>query len=110
MQARGQPGICNISTIANCYIAQAASRVAEIAGWLGETEDAKHYAHVSETILSTMRDRFYNSTLGAFTDGLNGLTMDTLSPSNHSAIQSAVMPMMAGAVNETAIPGSVILT
>jgi hypothetical protein len=97
--------ICNVSTIANSYIALAARRVSDIALMLGETADAKHYASVSETILKTLREKLYNSKTGTFPDGLNGPSIDLLTPSNHSAIQSIIFPMMAGVVNETAAPG-----
>jgi hypothetical protein len=72
---------------------------------LGETAEAGHYANVSETILTTMREKLYNSTTGTFSDGLNGPSIHDLTPSTHSAIQSIIFPMMAGVVNETAQPG-----
>lgn len=97
--------ICNVSTVANSYIAQAARRVADIAELLGETADAAYYGHVSETIMTTLREKMYDTATGTFPDGLNGPSIAELTPSNHSAIQSIIFPMMAGVVNETAQPG-----
>ena len=86
----------NVSTIANSYIALATRRVADIALLLGETEDAAHYASISETILATLRERLYDKSKGRFVDG-EGTT--------NAAIQAQIFPMMAGVVNETALPG-----
>ena len=97
--------LSNVSTIANAYIAQAASRVSDIARWLGHADDAAHFSRVSETILGAMRSRLYNHSAGTFADGLNGATKNDLAPSDHHAIQSIIFPMMAGAVNESEVPG-----
>jgi hypothetical protein len=96
--------ICNVSTIANSYIAQAAARVADIATLLGEAADARYYARVSRTILATLREKLYDRTTGTFSDGLSGPSTSRLTPSKHSAIQSIIFPMMAGVANETAQP------
>ena len=46
-----------VSTIANAYVALAATRVAEMAMWLGKTDDAKTYSDVAATILSTLQTK-----------------------------------------------------
>lgn len=85
-----------VSTIANSYIALATRRVADIALLLGETGDAAYYSSVSETILATLRAQLYDRTKGRFVDGVG---------TQHAAIQAQIFPMMAGVVNETALPG-----
>ena len=55
--------------------------------------------------MTTLRKKLYDSATGTFFDGLNGPNIYELTPSNHSAIQSIIFPMMAGVVNETAEPG-----
>ena len=92
-------------TAARADIAQAARRVADIAVMLGETADAAYYARVSDTIMTTLREKLFDQASGTFPDGLNGPSITELTPSNHSAIQSIIFPMMAGVVNETAQPG-----
>ena len=73
--------ICNVSTVANSYIALAASRVSDIATMLGETADAAHYKHVADTIMTTLREKLYDSSTGSLPDGLNGPSIDALVPS-----------------------------
>ena len=75
---------------------KAASRMSETAGWLGETADQARYANVSATILTSLRDKVYNKTTGAFADGL-GIS--------HSAMHATMFPAMAGAVDDAAVPG-----
>jgi hypothetical protein len=96
MQYRDGFVATNVSTIANSYIALAARRVADIALLLGEADDAAQYASIFDTILATLRRQLYDSIKGRFVDGLG---------TPHASIQAQIFPLMAGAVNETALPG-----
>ena len=46
-----------VSTIANAYVALAATHVAEMASWLNKSDDAEFYSRVAATILSTLQTR-----------------------------------------------------
>ena len=50
----------------------------------------------------------YNPAEGSFADGLDGTTVDELKPISHQSMQVTLFPMMAGVVNETALPGIVL--
>jgi len=97
--------IGNVSTVANAYIAFAAGKVAQMATWLGKHQEATYYQSVSDRILMNLRARLYNATEGSFSDGLEGATTQELTPIQHGSMQATLFPLMAGVVNETAIPG-----
>jgi hypothetical protein len=97
--------IGNVSTVANSYIALSAKRVAEMATWIGEDETAARYKNISDTILTSLRERLYDPQAGSFSDGLDGATKDDLAPIAHRSMQATLFPMMAGVLNETAVPG-----
>lgn len=86
----------NASTVANSYIALAASRMSEVAQWLNKTKDARRFGQIAATIQATMRNTLYSKTTGAFIDGL-GI--------EHSSMHATLFATMAGAVDETAEPG-----
>ena len=88
-----------ISTVPNAYIALAAGRLAKVAGWLGKTEDSAYYDNVSQTIRTNLRTKLYNSSSGAFVDGL------AAPASAHSSMHATLFAAMAGAVDEAAVPG-----
>lgn len=97
--------IGNVSTVANSYIALAAAKVSEMAAWLGKDDEAEHYRSVSETILTNLREKLYNASEGSLYDGMHGPTIEALAPIPHASMQATLFPMMAGVVNETALPG-----
>jgi hypothetical protein len=75
--------IGEISTVANSYVALAATRVSEMATWLNKTDEAAEYAAVAATILATLQSKLYNRSLGGFADGLTtakNTTAPTLIP------------------------------
>ena len=86
----------NVSAVANSYIALAAERMNEIAGWLGKTADAKMFDDVSTTIQRNLREKLYRAQNGSFVDGL-GIA--------HSSMHATLFSTMAGAVDEVAQPG-----
>ena len=71
-----------VGAVPNAYIALAAGRLSQIAGWLGETRDEEFYGNVSATILVNMREQLYDASTGAFVDGLGGKA------AAHSSVQS----------------------
>ena len=86
----------NASAVANSYIALAASRMSQVAGWLGKDSDAKMFGEIATTIRTTLREKLWDKSTGSFVDGL-GIS--------HSSMHATLFPAMAGAVDEVAEPG-----
>ena len=86
----------NASAVANSYIALAASRLSQVAGWLGKDSDAKMFGEIATTIRTTLREKLWDKSTGSFVDGL-GIS--------HSSMHATLFPAMAGAVDEAAEPG-----
>ena len=82
----------NASAVANAYVAFAADKVAEAAGWLGEADDERHFTAVAQTIRTSLRQQLYNASTGTFADGIG---------TAHTSLHATLFPMMAGAVNDS---------
>lgn len=86
----------NRSVVANSYIALATRRLYDIAEWLGMDDDKDMWLNMSDTLVESLRRELYNPSTGGFHDGVG---------TDHAAMLSTILAMMAGAVEYSEIQG-----
>ena len=60
----------NRSAVPNAYAAVALSRLAVMAGWLGDTAGQQQWQRISSTIVASMKSQMYNPSTGNVRDGV----------------------------------------
>jgi alpha-L-rhamnosidase len=85
--------IVPVNTVVNAFHYQALRRMAELAGALGETADARRYAAGASTVKLAMLSTLFDRSTGLFMDGEG---------SRHASLHANMFPLAFGLVPESA--------